>query len=444
MSRPSRRRVLSLAGGGVLAAKTGGIAAILATGRAPAYAQTTTVHWLRWNDYVPAADQALRDMLPEAEKALGIKINLERVNLNDLQPRITTGIQSGTGADIVMLFNNHPHLYAASVADLSDVAEDIGKAQGGYYPSAKGNCHDGKRWLGMPIGDHRRDDRLPEVMVRRDRRHRRIPTPGTSTARPARSSRRRGARSASRSASRSAIRSIFTYPFLWSFGGKEVEADGKTVAINSKETIEAIKYMAAFWKEAHDEGGLAWDDANNNRAFLSGTICATLNGASIYIEALRKPDQYKTENGRADEGRHPARAAAEGPDGQFGYARPACARRCRPTPRTRRRPRSCSSWFHTTANYDKWFSDGQRLLFGHDHRMGEQLHVEGGSGDAALQGGGPARARFRAIPDRAVPSPPKRCPSIVIVNMFGRACQGKLTAEEAAATAEKELKQIYG
>ena len=59
--------------------------------------------------------------------------------------------------------------------------------------------------------------------------------------------------------------------------------------------------MTAFWTEAHDEGGLAWDDSSNNRAFLSGTIASTLNGASIYIEALRKPDQYHTENWRADE-----------------------------------------------------------------------------------------------------------------------------------------------
>jgi multiple sugar transport system substrate-binding protein len=41
--------------------------------------------------------------------------------------------------------------------------------------------------------------------------------------------------------------------------------------------------MQAFWKEACDEGGLAWDDTNNNRAFHAGEISATLNGASIYL-----------------------------------------------------------------------------------------------------------------------------------------------------------------
>jgi multiple sugar transport system substrate-binding protein len=42
----------------------------------------------------------------------------------------------------------------------------------------------------------------------------------------------------------------FTYPYLWSWGGKEVEADGKTVAINSKETLESVKFMTAFWTRA--------------------------------------------------------------------------------------------------------------------------------------------------------------------------------------------------
>src|SRR3712207_9568580 len=84
-----RRGFLKLSGGGALAATTGGLAAILASGRAPAYAQTTTVHWLRWNDFVPASDQLLRrELLPEAEKAIGVKVNLETVNGNDLQPQI--------------------------------------------------------------------------------------------------------------------------------------------------------------------------------------------------------------------------------------------------------------------------------------------------------------------------------------------------------------------
>src|SRR4249919_2789160 len=130
MTRVTRRNVLK--GGTAL---VGGMAGILATGRPPAFAQGTTIQWLRWNDFVPASDQLLRrELLPEAEKALGFKVNLETVNGNDLQPRITAAIQSGTGPDVFMLFNNHPQLYAASLVDMSDVAEAQDKAEGGYYP----------------------------------------------------------------------------------------------------------------------------------------------------------------------------------------------------------------------------------------------------------------------------------------------------------------------
>src|ERR1700730_12635967 len=104
MTKVTRRNFLT--SGTALA---GGMAGILATGRAPAFAQGTTLNWLRWNDIVPASDQLLRkDLLPGAEKALGIKRNLEPVMCNDPQPRITSAIQSCSGPDIIMLFNNHP------------------------------------------------------------------------------------------------------------------------------------------------------------------------------------------------------------------------------------------------------------------------------------------------------------------------------------------------
>ena len=58
-----------------------GMAGILATGRAPAFAQGTTLHWVRGSDYVPLSDQTMRTKINEqAQKDLGIKINLETVD----------------------------------------------------------------------------------------------------------------------------------------------------------------------------------------------------------------------------------------------------------------------------------------------------------------------------------------------------------------------------
>ena len=171
-----------------LAAKTGGMAGILATGRAPAYAQATTVHWLRWNDFVPASDQLLRkELLPEAEKALGIKINLETVNGNDLQPRITAAIQSGAGPDLIMLFNNHPQLYAASLVDMSDVAEASRQGRGRLLSPRQVELQR-RQEVDLDAVDHRRrHDRLSQVVVRRRSARPSSPTPGRSIARSARS-----------------------------------------------------------------------------------------------------------------------------------------------------------------------------------------------------------------------------------------------------------------
>src|SRR6202035_3970580 len=151
MARIDRRRILQLSGAGAVAAGTGGLAAILASGRAPAFAQGTTLHWVRGSDYVPVSDQTIRGKINElCQKDLGIKINLEGVDGETIQERVTSAVSSGSGPDIISAINNWAQLYGDSVVDVSDVAEEIGKAQGGYYETSKAIAYDGKKWLAVP------------------------------------------------------------------------------------------------------------------------------------------------------------------------------------------------------------------------------------------------------------------------------------------------------
>jgi multiple sugar transport system substrate-binding protein len=125
--RLTRRRLLQLSGA---SAATGGLAAILASGRAPAYAQGTTVHWLKFVDFVPVSDQLIKGKIKdECQKALGISLHAETIDGNGIQARTTSAIQSGSGPDIIMEINNWPQLYADSVIDVSDIAEEIGQEQ---------------------------------------------------------------------------------------------------------------------------------------------------------------------------------------------------------------------------------------------------------------------------------------------------------------------------
>src|SRR5947208_16123771 len=152
MTRMPRRRFLQLSGAGATTAASGGLAGILASGRAPAYAQGTAVHWLRWADFVPASDQVLKGKFTEqCQKDLGIKLTVETINANDIQARVTSSIQSGSGPDIFNVLTNWPQLYAESCVEVGDVAEQLGKAQGGYYDICKTVATIGGKWIGVPF-----------------------------------------------------------------------------------------------------------------------------------------------------------------------------------------------------------------------------------------------------------------------------------------------------
>src|SRR5436309_14778203 len=117
-----------------------GIAGILVAGQASAFAQGSKLHWVRWVDFIPESDVELKRQMPEASKALGAECVLETINANDLQARITAAIQSGAGADIFNFQYNWPHLYQNAVSDISDVASELGKAEGGFYEVYPPSC----------------------------------------------------------------------------------------------------------------------------------------------------------------------------------------------------------------------------------------------------------------------------------------------------------------
>src|SRR5207247_9420158 len=71
--------------------------------------------------------------------------------------------------------------------------------------------------------------------------------------------------------------------------GSTIQNQPDKVGINNKNTIEAIKYIRALFKEAMDPEVLAWDDSSNNRAMQGGKISWTLNAISI-ARTLEKTD----------------------------------------------------------------------------------------------------------------------------------------------------------
>ncbi len=437
MAKTKRRSVLKLAGGAAM----GGMAGILATGRTPAYAQQKTVHWLKWVDFVPATDQMFRrELLPQGEKELGIKINLETVNGNDLQPRITAGIQSGAGPDVIMSFNSYTHLYANSVVDVGALAEEVGKREGGVLPYAQAICSNGKGlYMGMPwavIGGMiaYRKSWLEDVGATK------FPETWEEYRAVGKKLKAKGRPYGQTLGHTFGDAPGFTYPYLWSWGGKEVEADGKTVVLNTKETVESVKFMAGLWKDAMDEGGLAWDDTNNNRAFLSQTISATQNGASIYIETLRKPDQYKTEKGEPMNKDILHAPLPKGPAGQFGFHL-LQSNMIMKYSKNQDAAKQFLTWLHQEANYRKFF----------ESQKGFATPCTAKWENDPLWNVDPVMTPYKVAtrlaqaPGFAGPPDAKAQEGLskyIITDMYAKAVQGA-PAEETVKWAEGELKKIY-
>jgi multiple sugar transport system substrate-binding protein len=435
-----RREVVKIVGATGLAAAGLGLSGVLAAGRPPAHAQGTTLHLLHPISFVPESDVELQRQVDEYSRQTKVKLTLERINANDLQARITAAIQSGTGADIIAMAHNWPHLYRNGLADVSDLCEWKRNEQGEYYAQCEAAARMGDRWLALPydvVGTliAYRKSWLAEVGAFRPPRtleeYRRIGAALKQTGRPIGQTLGHTLGDAS----------AWSYPLLWAFGGAETDPSGKRVVLDSPNTLESVKWMVAFWKEACDEGALAWDDTNNNRAFHANEICATLNGASIYIFAKRNPDKIKDERGRpmvADIAHFPI---PDGPRPTPGYHIVGSHGLMRYS-RNQKAAKDFLRWLHGKEQYSRWFQARSGFgvgptTFWERHPMWDTLDDELKPFRVAARGSrmfgyaGPSTAKATEVYSK-----------FILTDMYAKAVQG-MPAQQAVRWAAAELKKIY-
>ena len=436
MAGTKRRSLLRLAGGGAAAS----MATILATGRMPAFARQRTVHWLKWVDFVPASDALLRgELLPEAERALGVRIVLETVNGNDLKPRVTAAISSGAGPDLVMAFNEQTYLYAGSAVDLTDIAQSVAQAEGGLCAYARTMCSNDGRFMAMPwavIGNM--------IAYRRSwfEEAGAASFPGTwaDYRDVARKLKARGRPIGQTLGHTLGDSPSFTYPYLWSWGGMEVDPTGKVV-LNSAATLDSVKFMQDFWKDACDERGLTWDDTGNNRAFLSQSISATLNGASIYLETLRRPERYRTANGTPMNRDILHAPLPAGPAGRFGLHL-LQSNMLMKYSTNQEAVKDFLKWIHAEKNFEQWFVSQK----GFSTPCTETWESHAAWTDDPVMAPFKVAAKLGQAPGRAGPPDARAAEALstyVISDMYAKAVQG-MPAEEAVKWADGRLRKIYG
>jgi multiple sugar transport system substrate-binding protein len=434
-----RRHFLKVSGAAAAVAG-GGIEGVLAARQAPAWAQGTKLHWVRWVDFIPESDVELKRQMPEASKALGAEIQLETINANDLQPRITAAIQSGSGADIFIMQYNWPQLYQNALIDVSDLATQLSKAEGGFYDVYPPADVINGRWLALPhsiVGNAvaYRKSWLKEVGASH------FPKTWDEARKVFGQLKKKGKPYGQTLGHTFGDAPTFTYPVLWEFGAAETDKSGKKVVLNSKGAVEAVKFMQAFWKECCDEGGLAWDDTNNNRAFHAGELSATLNGASIYIVAKRQKDKIKDDKGEpmwTDIDHAPLPAGPSGAYLLFLNHSHAIMKYSK----NQKLAKDFLRWLHKPENYGKWFATQEGYSVGGTKKW--ENDPMWGKLDEPLKMFRTA-ARTTRLFGYAGPSTAKATEvftKYIITDMFAKAVQGT-PAEEAVKWADGELKKIY-
>jgi multiple sugar transport system substrate-binding protein len=260
-----------------------GVAGILAAKTPPLLAQERELKLLNWSHFVPASDEELLRQLEEFGKMAGIKVRMDRVAHLQIPAVHASEVQGQKGHDITYLRIGEPYLYADHLVELDDLVDKIGRRAGGWSDKVVGRGPEGHYravpWYFISLPIALRTDLIAELgenLPDTWEDVHRIGTKLKAKGHPV------GIQLAHSNDSNHILRGI-----IWSWGGKLVEEDGKTVAINSEETVEAYKFIKALYQDAMDEEVLAWDDRNNNVCLDSGKCSMILNPISAYNSARK-------------------------------------------------------------------------------------------------------------------------------------------------------------
>jgi len=246
-----------------------------------ALAATKTLKILQWSHFIPEYDRWIDGFAKDWGKQNGISVTVDHIPHLELPARAAAEVSAGAGHDIFG-FNGSggPHLYAKHTLDLTALIQEVEKKHGKVLPMGRQIAwnEETKGWSAFPDyfidfpGLYRKalwdeigvtPDTWEDVRVGGAKLKQKGFPVGIALS-----------HCVDANNSHSAI--------LWSHGASVCDETGKRVTIDSKETLAAVKYVRALYKEAMDPEVLSWDDASNNRFLASGRGSWIHNPISAY------------------------------------------------------------------------------------------------------------------------------------------------------------------
>src|SRR6202162_4232568 len=286
----TRREFTKLTGAGALATGVG--ANFLFPERAAA--QQKTLKIIQWSHFVPAWDTWFNGTYTkEWGQKNDTNVIIYNINLVDLPAPGASEVWGKKGHHLFM-FLPPPAAYESSVIDMSHVYQEVEKKHGKkidlahkstYNPKTKKYFAFSDSYVPDP-GNDRRDlwekvgfpngpDTWEDLRVGGKKIKDQFGNPV-------------GVGLSQELDTNMAMRAV-----LWSFGASEQDEKG-SVTISSKNTLEAIKYVRALFKETMTPEVFTWDPSSNNRGILAGKLSFVCNAISVTRSAEKdNPEMSK-------------------------------------------------------------------------------------------------------------------------------------------------------
>ena len=275
----TRRRFLKNAG--LTLAAAGSAPAISAPFISRAMAQAKTLTIVQWSHFVPEYDKWFDAFAKDWGSKNNIAVTVDHIPVANVAARAAAEASAQSGHDLFgWNGSGGAHLYKKFLVDVTDLVEATQKKYGKVSTIGRqiGYNQEDKTWTAFPdfyinFPMMYRKSMWDEVGVKPDTWDN-IRTGGAKL--------KAKGHPVGISLGHSNDPNTTWRGLLWSYGGAVQDETGKKVVLNSKETIEAVKYCTALYKEAMTPEVLSWDDASNNRYLVSGIGSLISNPISAY------------------------------------------------------------------------------------------------------------------------------------------------------------------
>ena len=273
----NRRQFLTTAGAG--------LAGILAAGVPPARGQQREISYLCWNNFAPASDKKLAEIGQRFTKDTGIKLKIDHIAHAQQPAKYASEVQSQAGHDLVEMRMHFPWLYEPQLADVSDVVAELEKKYGKALSSSYETAHVKGTWRAVPqyhtffVATYREDLfkkaglKTPDTWEDLYKAGRELKKMGNPVGIPI-------------SQNYDTISTVGA--MLWCYGAAEVDKDGKTVRINSPQTVEVVELLKRLYRDCMEPEVLSWTDSSNNESIQQGKAGWIHNPVSAYIVARNR------------------------------------------------------------------------------------------------------------------------------------------------------------